>query len=381
MGTLLKKNLSAGRCAIFESSLPNNSPTFLIVCFRYLGDVLVTTPLALSLKEAYPDSTIEYLVFRGAENILANNPLVSRVIAVPKDRSNIGTLLSMYRKYDVAFAAYPSDRTLIAAALAGKRSVGLTYDHHPGLWWKKLLLSHRHSCDDRIHVVPTILSLLSPLGIPAIPRVSMRFSDDDQQTAAAVMQGEPYVILHPYSRNRCKYWPAERWGELAGLIRERTGFRAVVTRTPAPEDQAYLEQILAAAPAETEAFTEPLPLGVLAAVIKRGRAFVGIDTAVTHMAAALEVPTIALIGPSLSRYWGPWPNGCQDPSPFIANRGIQRVGNVTLVQKEWECVPCNQESCSISSRGRMECLEAVTPHETLEELFACIERSRCGTTE
>ncbi len=341
--------------------------SILIVCFRFIGDVLVTTPLAASIKQSLPGAIIDYLVFEGTEGVLAHNSLVRNIITVPQKESNASVLISLFRRYDLSIAAYPSDRTLLAAAMAGKASIGLIYDRKDA-WWKKALLSAHRFCDDRVHVVANILSLLEPLGIAPAPRVAMGYDDKDLSFASTIIPAEKYVVLHPYSRNSCKYWPAEKWGVLASLIQEQTDCKAFFTTTPDPADGSYLQEILATAPHDVLTFKEPCTLGQLAGVIRGSAAFVGIDTVVTHMAAALETPTVALFGPSLTRYWGPWPNGCPEPSPFSANKGLQRSGNVTVVQKDWPCVPCNRETCSISTRGKMECLEQLTPEEVLSEL-------------
>lgn len=331
--------------------------------------MLVTTPLVVSIKRAIPEAAIDYLVFEGTEGVLVNNPLIRRVITVPRKGSNAGVLLSLFRSYDVAVAAYPSDRTAIAAAVAGKRSICLTYD--TGMLWKKIVLEACRPCDDRFHVVANIQSLLPPLGIPPVPCVATGYDDRDHYLAyaRAVMPEGKYMVLHPYSRNRSKYWPAKSWGELAGLILDKTNCLPLFTRTPDPLDSGYLDQILAAAPEGVAAFDEPCSLSRLATAIKGSAAFVGIDTAVTHVAAAVDVPTIAIFGPTLTRYWAPWPNGCSEHSPFSDNKGIQRKGNVTVVQKDWECVPCNRESCAVSTRGVMECLEQLTPEEVFAEVL------------
>lgn len=105
-----------------------------------------------------------------------------------------------------------------------------------------------------------------------------------------------------------------------------------------------------------------------AAALKDATAYVGLDTATTHIAAALDKQTIAIYGPTLTRYWAPWPNGCDEKSPFSVNKGVQRKGTVTVVQKDWPCVPCNRNECRISDRGRMECLYQLTPDEVFHEL-------------
>lgn len=357
-----------GSCAI--TSIINTksvAPSFLIVCFRYIGDVLVTTPLTVSIKQAYPDAQIDYLVFEGTQGVLVNNPHVRNVIALPRKSSNVRDLFSLFRSYDISFAAYPSDRTAMAAAITGKYSIGLTYGSNKE-WWKGVILNATLFCDDNQHVVANILSLLSPLNIPPVPCVITGYDDDALAFARKTMPAGKYVVLHPYSRNGCKFWPATAWGELANLIVQRTNCLPVFTRTPEVADTDYLEQILASAPAGTLAFAESCSLSRLAAAIKESVAFVGIDTAVTHCAASVGTPTVVVLGSSLSRYWAPWPNGCTEISPFAANKGVQRVGNVTVVQKDWPCVPCNRETCSISTRGKMECLEELTAHEVFGEL-------------
>jgi heptosyltransferase-3 len=350
-------------------------PSYLIVCFRYIGDVLVTTPLALSIKTANPDAVIDYLVFKGTEKVLAKNPHIRNVITIPRDTFGIGILLTLFRKYDIAIAAYPSDRTALAAAIAGKRSVGLTYGLRKE-WWKGLALDIHHVCYDRIHVVSNMLMPLRILGIEPIPRVVMGYDESDMAFAREYIPFQRYIILHPYSMKAYKYWPAERWARLAGLIQAQTDCVPVFTRTPEPEGDEYLEQIRKSASQGIQVFDSACTLNQLAAIIKGSAAFVGVDTAITHVAAATEIPTIAIFGPTLTRYWAPWPNGCSNQSVFAVGKGVQRHDYVTVVQKGWECVPCNLESCAISTQGATECLVQLDEHEVLAALIETLARDR-----
>jgi len=349
------------------------APSYLIVCFRFLGDVLVTTPLALSIKTAYPDAVVDYLVFKGTEKVLAKNPYVRNVITIPRDTSGLSILLSLFRKYDVAIAAYPSDRTVLAASIIGKRSFGLIYGHKKG-WWQHLVLSRHQICSDRIHVVSNILLLTGKLGIEPIPRVVMGYGDNDSAFARNAVPFDRYVIMHPYSMKEYKYWPAEKWAALALLIQNQFGAKVIFTKTPEPEGATLLAQIQKCDPLNINVFDSPCSLNELAAIIKGAVAFVGIDTAVTHIAAALDTPTLAIFGPTLTRYWSPWPNGSLTDSPFLENKGVQRNNYITVVQKNWPCVPCNQETCRISSRSEIECLAELTAEEVYEELSSLIKK-------
>lgn len=342
------------------------APRYLIVCFRYIGDLLVTTPLLLSIKEASPDAVVDYLVFSGTEKVLVKNRLIGTVHTIAKGRPGIARLASLFRKYDVAIAAYPSDRTVIAAALAGKVALGLTFGRR-NEWWKHLLLDMHYVCYDRMHVVANMQALAHLMAIRPIPRLSMGFDDDDRLFAKSNLPKGRYILIHPYSMKSCKYWSAEKWAELAALLLDKTDCIPVFTETPAAADTEFLNSILANAPQGVFTFSCTLPQ--FAAALETSAAYIGIDTAATHIAAACEVPTIALYGPSLTRYWAPWPNGCQEFSPFLENRGTQRRGHVTVIQKDWECVPCNRETCRISTRNCIECMEAITAEEVLSEVL------------
>ena len=94
----------------------------------------------------------------------------------------------------------------------------------------------------------------------------------------------------------------------------------------------------------------------LAALIAGARVYVGPDTSVTHLAAATGCPTVALLGPTDPRIWGPWPIGGL-PVPWEMSGTIQRRGNVWIVQNPQPCLPCRLEGCErhISSVSR--CLD------------------------
>jgi heptosyltransferase-3 len=158
------------------------------------------------------------------------------------------------------------------------------------------------------------------------------------------------------------------------------GLVPVFSVSPSPADRTVLDRILEIAPRETRTLGRVLSLPQLAAAISGGRAFVGVDTVVTHMAAALEVPTVAIFGPTWVHHWGPWPNGETSAAPYDAKGRVQRRGRIAVVQKDWPCVPCNQEWCCLSRGDSILCLENLSPEEVFEEFRLVVERGKSGET-
>jgi heptosyltransferase-3 len=74
------------------------------------------------------------------------------------------------------------------------------------------------------------------------------------------------------------------------------------------------------------------------ALLSRARVYVGTDTSITHLAAAVGCPTLALFGPMDPRVWGPWPVGGLD-APWQASGTIQNRGNVWIVQDPLPACP------------------------------------------
>src|SRR5690606_11591546 len=112
---------------------PGNTPpkSVLVIVTRRIGDVLLATPLVRSLKQAWPDAAIDALVFDGTEEILAANPDVRRVHAVPERpglRRHLALLAPLVRRYDLALSLVPGDRPTLYAFIAGRRRAGLLID-------------------------------------------------------------------------------------------------------------------------------------------------------------------------------------------------------------------------------------------------------------
>ena len=336
----------------------------LLVCMRRIGDVLLATPIPLSIRSAWPDAQVDMLVFSGTEGVLRGNPDIANVIAVPEGAGAADTLrlaARLWRRYDVAISVQTGDRPTFMAWAAGRRCIGFV-EAGAQSWWKRRVLDARVPASGMgEHAVAGNLRLLEPLGVAPIARVRAHWDDDAPRRAREAFPmidlAAGIAVLHVSPKFPYKAWTAQGWADLARWISER-GLTPVIAGGASEEERAFLAQLAPRLPVGTVDVSGKVDLAALAYIVSRAKVYVGTDTAVTHMAAALDVPTVALFGPSSPVKWGPWPEGlaADAPTPW-AMRGSQMRGNVILIQGQGDCVPCLGEGCDKHVRSLSDCLQ------------------------
>lgn len=341
----------------------------LVIVTRRIGDVLLATPLIRSLKSAWPGARIEALVFAGTQGVLSGNPDLAAVHVVPERPAfgaHLALLARLFRRYDLALSLVPSDRPTLYAWLSGKQSLGLLVDR-PDQHWKQRFLDHWVTFDpDHTHTLRNHLALATALDIAAVTEVAVSWQDSDRAAVDALLQGPctALAVLHPWPRFRYKQWRDDGWITLARWFLDH-GIRVALTGSPDPAEIDGVDAIAAQLPDGVINAAGRLTLGGTAALIARAQFYVGPDTAITHIAAATGVPTVALFGPTDPVKWGPWPKGHPaDHNPW-QRVGDQRVGNVQLVQGQAHCVPCGEEGCDRHVGSRSDCLQQLAPERII----------------
>lgn len=341
-----------------------------------IGDVLLATPVIRSMRLAWPQARIDVLVFKNTEGVLQRNPDIDRVITVPTRPGfweHLRLIVGIFRRYDLALTTQLGDRPTLYAWIAGRTRVGMQ-DGSSKERWKQRLLS-RWAYFDRVntHTVLTNLGLVDLLDIKRSHQVVVNWAEADSISVAKLLpfdvDTEPFAVLHLSPKFAYKMWHRDGWIELARWLEQR-GVRAVLTGSGAADEMEYIAQIFRDMPSSTVNMAGQLSLGESAYLIARAKCYVGPDTALTHMAAALGTPTVALFGPSNPVKWGPWPHGYEEDRNPYQMHGTQRVNNVVLLQGEAKagCVPCLEEGCERHNDSLSECLQTLPPARVIAAL-------------
>jgi heptosyltransferase-3 len=368
MGSCMILNEMIGQISPVERAMYLKPPkTILVICTRRIGDVVLVTPVMRSLKTRWPDAEIHVLVFEGTEGALENNPDVARVIVAKRRGTRKERLIeavSLWRKYDFAYSVTQSDRASFYCWISGRYRLGIVASGKKNL--AKRILFHRcFIAPPTGHVVSVALTGLGLLRIEPVHQVVPPAMIAHGPRAAALddllkpLGQRPFVVLQVDAMYRYKAWHASGWIELLDWLRAR-GYGVVLSAGAQTTQNADITAIQRSAGSEAVDLIGRVSLAELAAVIGRAALYVGVDTGVSHIAAATSTPIVVLFGPSNPIAWGPRPvSWSQHESPWRLC-GSRRIGNVFLLQGAGACVPCLQEGCERHRQSSSECLSSLS---------------------
>jgi heptosyltransferase-3 len=331
----------------------------LLIVMRYLGDVLLTTPLISSLHQAYKSAKIDVLVFENTAGILEGNPDINKIITIanrPTLTEQLYLYKNLFRKYDLAICTQTGDRPSIAALFAAANRIGAVPQRDEKGWWKRNFFHGWVEFDNNnTHTVLQHLKLAAVLGIPLhfLPTPPTKHSYKNP-----VKKHTKYAIVHPHPKWHYKRWSIERWRD-TGHYFDQLGIQIVLTGSSAAEEINYIQEIHNQLPKNTINLAGKLSLAELSSLISQAKIFIGPDTGITHLAAATGIPTIAIFGPSNPVKWAPWPYNYQSDSNPFQKIGSQHVGNIFLIQGPGDCVPCYLEGCEKHRLSHSKCLDTL----------------------
>ena len=272
----------------------------LLVKTSSLGDVIHNLPVASDIRAAIPTSRIDWVVEESFASVLRLHPAVSGVLPVAIRRWRT-TLLTRATRREMGrflrelraqtYDAVIDTQGLLKSALIARSARGPRY----GLDWKSareplaLFYDRTFSVSWALHAVERNRALVAgALGYPVPNGV-----DYGIRAPAGIfpwLAAEPYIVLlHATSQQR-KLWSDASWAEL-GRVQAARGRRCVLPWHSSGE-RARSERLSQQIPG---AIVPPeLALGDVTRLIAGAAAVAGVDTGITHLAAALGVPTVGI---------------------------------------------------------------------------------------
>lgn len=261
-----------------------------------IGDAVLLIPVISAIKLVYPDSTIDILAEKRNAAVFTLSSDVRAVYLY----DNLSGLSVLRNRYNVVIDAEQWYRlsAVVARLVEAPLKIGFATNERARLFTYPV----PYSLDD--YEVYNFLALLCPLRItaPAAPQppfLQIPKNATVTVTSLLVEAGlKDFVALFPGASVPEKRWPTERFVSLASrLIPQRK-----VVVVGGKEDVSIGEEIASVGGVNLAGKTS---LAETAAVISQADVLVSGDSGVLHLAFGLDVPTVALFGPSSVAKWAP----------------------------------------------------------------------------
>ncbi len=326
----------------------------LLTRLKFIGDIVLTTPIIRSVRAACPDATIAYLGEKHAVSLLQGNPHLDEILAFDFGRPTILEQTRVVwalrrRRFDLVIDLFNNPRSALLSYATGARvRVGLERKGRGALYTLRVRDDGRPKTPVEFHN-----QFLRLAGIPpSAARTELFLAPDERASIQALLpEGTgPLIGLHPGASWPAKRWPAERFALLADHL-AAAGRRVVVTAGPHDGETIRRMLDMSASPPHVLPL---VPLRHLAAAISRCDVFVSNDAGPMHIAAALGVPTVGIFGPGEENIWFPY-------DPAQGHRALRR---------DVPCHPCHEDFCPRTGPGYMECMTLLP----VEDVEAAVEQ-------
>jgi len=284
----------------------------LLIQLKRIGDLILTTPAIAALREKFPDASISLVVSPAVKELLPAISGIDKVFEVRgKTDDALDWIALSFGKFDYCLDFTRNDRSSFLTFLSGARK-RITADH-PNLRTKLRARSYNELVEAPVgflHTVDYHLALLKPLGIENPSRaIRLQLPDDavttaDQLLTAASVEGD-FVCFHPGSARAEKFWEAARWAEAIDHCAAETGMSCVLTGGRSSIEHTQIAAIKAATKSNPIDLSGKTKLLSLAALVRKARLLVTVDSAPMHFAAARDTPQVVLFGPTNPFHWHP----------------------------------------------------------------------------
>jgi len=307
----------------------------LVVRLRSIGDTVLATPSLFALKRFLPNARVDILVEDWVAPVLDNHPHLDNVIVLEPHglmaRARVARELRG-ANYDVVYNLHGgTTATFLTRATGARHRVGFKsyqygqlHNHQapsPLLIWEQ----------QKTHSVEQQLALLGWTGVPVTdrPRTSLGISPKaaenvDRLLNEAGLSEQNIALIHPAAAFATKQWATQNFARVIEFLADR-GFTSVAIA--ATNEQTLLEQLRSETSAKV--VTLALSLPEVTALAARSQLFVGNDSGIAHIAAAVGTPSVVVFGSSNTAHWRPW-----------------NTAPAEVVFEEMPCQPCHGYFCA-----------------------------------
>ncbi len=279
-------------------------PKILVIRGGAIGDFILTLPAITALRRQFPEAHLEVLGYPHIAQLAVAGGLVDRV--QPIEARGLAGFFARNGVLDPALMDYFSEFDLIISYLFDPDGIFKT-NVGRSLHGQFIVGPHRPNEAAGIHATRIYLKPLEHLAIfdaDSVPRLTLNPQPLPRGRAAS-LRGSTLnqLALHPGSGSEKKNWPETKWAAVIQQIVTTTDWNLLLVGGEAEGER--LQRLKTKLPPARCSVAQSLPLAELAQRIQSAAAFVGHDSGITHLAAAVGVPCVVLWADTLEEVWRP----------------------------------------------------------------------------
>jgi len=327
------------------------------VRLRSIGDTVLATPSLIALRRFLPEARIDVLLEDWVAPVLEGFDAVDNVLTVAKDAKSRLKIARQIRrnKYDAVFNLHGgTTSTFFVRASGAARRVGFAnyrysflYNHllsSPLDFWKQ----------DFTHSAEQQLALLGFVGVPvedkpkSLLKVTKYAENSIKEKLAKSQIQNPkskIALIHPVAAFDTKQWATANFARIAEFLSGKD-FQTVAVATK--KEREVLENLKQISTVPILTFDD-LTLPEITALASRTKIFIGNDSGVAHIAAAVQTPSVVIFGSSNINHWRPWTDAPNE-----------------IVYEKMPCQPCAGYFCK--EFGEPECIKRVSVESVIEAI-------------
>ena len=334
----------------------------LVVRLRSIGDTVLATPALVALRRFLPDARIDVLLEDWVAPVLEDFDAVDNVLTVTrkskKSRFEVARELRRNR-YDVAFNLHGgTTATFFVRASGAPHRVGFSHYSYKFLYNHVLSSGADYWQREFTHSAEQQLALLGFVGVPVADKPKSRLVVSEKRAEemdlflhVEGLDEKRIALIHPAAAFDTKQWASEKFAEVIDYLAARNIFSVLVATPP---EEKVIDEIRKKTSTAFRSFTA-LTLPEIAALAARAGVFVGNDSGIAHIAAAVGTPSVVVFGSSNINHWRPWTDA---PN--------------AIVYEKLPCQPCAGYFCKEFDAPR--CILSVRTESVIEAIEKVLKK-------
>ncbi len=316
---------------------------FLVIRFSSLGDVIQTTAFLDTLKKKFPESKITYATKEEFGELLKGQPYIDRLLLLKKNESLID-FAKRVGHMDCVFDLHSSLRSILLSFLVKRKCTKRVKKH---VMFRRALVYHSSLLKD-IFRRDTIDNIEDQIKL-----IDEKANTDNIKPIIylnGVKKRENVIGMAPGARWKTKMWPKEYYKTLANILTEK-GFEVFLFGS---KDEVEIADFIRSDNKMVHSFVGKLSLKETAQKMAECSCFVSNDSGLMHLAVAIDLPVVAIFGPTVKGF------------------GFYPRGRSLVLESDIKCRPCSLHGTNKCKRNDLLCLYSIKPETVFESLMGLL---------